>query len=114
MVGCLYALAAASLARRFAARPPPARLTTPSVTILKPLRGAEPGLRANLATFCRQDYGGSVEIIFGVQDADDAAITDVEALIREFPHADIRLVIDPREYGANRKISNLINMSRNI
>ena len=114
MMGCLYALAAASLARRFAARslPPPA--ITPAVTILKPLHGTEPGLRGNLASLCRQDYGGSVEIVFGVQDADDAAITDVEALIRDFPNADIRLVIDPHEYGANRKISNLINMSRKI
>jgi ceramide glucosyltransferase len=114
IAGCLYALAATWLVRRFAARRPPEHSTTPGVTILKPLRGAEPDLRANLATFCRQNYGGPTEIVFGVQDPDDAAIGDVQALIREFPDADIRLVIDPREHGANRKISNLINMSQEI
>ena len=60
MAGCFYAILAAWLVRGFAARRLPESVATPGVTVLKPLHGAEPGLRANLATFCRQDYGGPI------------------------------------------------------
>src|SRR4051794_17536606 len=35
----------------------------PSVTLLKPLYSAEPGLYENLATFCDQDYVGEIQIV---------------------------------------------------
>jgi ceramide glucosyltransferase len=90
----------------------PAPQILPSVSVLKPLSGDEPGLRAHLESFCRQDYPGEVQIIFGVQDPNDRAIRCVEDLQRELPDREIQLVIDTREYGANAKISNVINIAR--
>lgn len=117
VVGCLYGLVSAWLGGRFAAMPAP-RLpegaTRPSVTILKPLCGLEPNLYQNLATFCRQDYEGPVQIVFGVQNAADPAIGVVERLRSAHPNLRIDLVIDARQHGSNRKVSNLINMSERI
>jgi ceramide glucosyltransferase len=84
----------------------------PGVTILKPLHGAEQGLRANLQSFCEQDYRGPVQIVFGVHGPDDEAIAVVRDLQRANPHMDIDLVVDGRIHGENRKVSNLINMAR--
>ena len=84
-------------------------LARPPVTVLKPLCGTEPGLYSHLRSFCEQDYR-DFEIIFGVSDADDPARLAAERLIAEFPSIPMRLVIDPRMHGSNRKVSNLINM----
>ena len=105
-----YALAAAALAGRFRATPArPAKC--PPVTLLKPLHFDEPRLKQNLQSFCAQDYAGPVQIVFGVQDPLDPAIRVVESLKRDHPALDIELVVDTRLYGANRKVSNLINLA---
>lgn len=82
----------------------------PSVTILKPLHGAEPQLAANLATYLEQDYPAPVQWLFGVQRGDDPAIAVVEALRRAWPSRDLALVLDPRAHGTNAKVCNLINL----
>jgi ceramide glucosyltransferase len=79
------------------------------VTILKPLCGGEPGLYENLRSFCTQDYP-RFEVIFGVRDAADPACAVVARLIEEFSSPPIRLIVDPKLHGSNRKVSNLINM----
>ncbi len=81
----------------------------PPVTVLKPLCGAEPGLYENLRSFCRQDYP-DFQIVFGVGDAQDPALAVAGRLVEEFPHVPIDIVVDQRQHGYNRKISNLINM----
>ncbi len=81
----------------------------PAVTVLKPLCGAEPGLYENLRSFCLQDYP-CFQVVFGLRDAADPAAAVVAALQREFPELDLVLVVDPALHGANRKISNLMNM----
>ncbi|MDB5447312.1 MAG: hypothetical protein JWQ97_2629 [Phenylobacterium sp.] len=88
-------------------RPAPA----PAVTLLKPLHGDEPGLEAALASFLRQDYPGETQVVLGLQAADDPARRVAERLREAHPHRDVCLVVDPRSHGANRKISNLINMA---
>jgi ceramide glucosyltransferase len=85
-------------------------IASPPVTLLKPLCGAEPGLHANLESFLVQHYAGEVQMVLGVQDPDDPALAVVESLRRAYPKADIEVVVDPRPHGANRKVSNLINM----
>ncbi|HWA92912.1 MAG TPA: bacteriohopanetetrol glucosamine biosynthesis glycosyltransferase HpnI [Rhizomicrobium sp.] len=106
-----YAFAAALLAGRFRkARRVQTPAKCPPVTLVKPLHFDEPRLKQNLESFCRQDYAGPVQIVFGVQDPLDPAIRIVEGLKRDFPALDIELVIDTRIYGANRKVSNLINL----
>ncbi len=79
------------------------------VTILKPVCGLDPGLYANLRSFCEQDYP-EYQVIFGVRAADDPAIAVVERVIRDLPGRDLALVIDERVTGTNLKASNLVNM----
>ena len=109
--GCLYALVAAFAARRFVAPAGQPRVDAyPAVTILKPLHGVEPNLYANLARFCVQDYPGPVQIVFGVSDRADPAVAVVQAIIAAYPDRDVKLVVNARRHGSNRKVSNLVNM----
>lgn len=108
--GCIYTLLAVHAARRIMAQPVALARATPPVTLLKPLHGLEPGLLDNLSSFADQDYAGPFRIICGVAQADDPAIAVVERLREAYPQAAIRLVVDDRQHGANRKISNLLNM----
>ncbi len=111
VIGSIYAAFAAAELRRFFSRSPaPAPVQRPSLTVLKPLCGAESGLEANLASFCEQDYPGQIQIILGVQDPQDPAATVARQLIATFPHLNIGLTVDTRSHGANRKISNVVNM----
>lgn len=116
-VGMLYLVVAALAALRFSRwrsaaerrRWAEGRPTEP-VTILKPLCGAEAGLYENLRSYCLQNYGAAVQCVFGVRDADDPAIAVVRRVMAEFPDMAMDLVVDPRIYGTNFKVSNLINM----
>jgi ceramide glucosyltransferase len=82
-----------------------------SVSVLKPLCGAEPRLFDNLATFCEQTHP-DYELICGVSRADDPAIATVLRLQSAYPRCQISLVIDPRVHGTNLKVSNLINLAQ--
>ena len=113
-IGCIYAVAAGLLTRRFAQQTVTESKSYSNVTILKPLHGMEHELRANLMTFCRQDYPAEVQIIFGVQHPNDPAIAVVHGIMEALPEADIRLVVNASLHGTNRKVSNLINMSKDI
>src|SRR5829696_8430150 len=113
-LGCLYLVTAAVLVGRFARSGTPSPALFPSITILKPLHGDEPGLFENLASFCAQDYPGPVQIVFGVQDPADPAVAVVERLAAAFPDKALDLVIEARLQGANRKVANLINMAPSI
>jgi ceramide glucosyltransferase len=84
------------------------------VSLLKPLHGAEPKLFENLGSFLTIDHARPIQLICGVQRADDPAIPVVERLRATYPDADIRLVLDPTAHGSNAKVSNLINMSRAV
>ncbi len=110
-MGLLYALVAAVVLARFLPRRTATASTCPPVTLLKPLHGADAGLAADLAGFCTQDYPGPVQIVFGSRSPSDPAIAVVEALRLAYPDVHIELVIDPRQHGSNRKISNVVNMA---
>ena len=115
VAGCVYALGAAFAVRAFARTSSALSSgSCPGVAVLKPLRGAEPGLYQALASFCVQDYPGPVQILFGVREASDACVPVVRKLIAELPACDLELVIDGQVYGANGKVSNLINLARRI
>ena len=83
------------------------------VSVLKPLCGTEPRLYENLATFCVQTHH-AYQLICGVSSSDDPAIAVVRQLQRHFPDSDIALVVEARQHGTNRKVSNLINMAECI
>lgn len=102
---CMYS-AGLFLQERKVARPTAA---TPPVSILKPLKGTDPEMYQSFRSHCLQDYP-EYEIIFGVNDPDDPAIALVERLNAEFPQSPVRLVICPKNLGANTKVSNLVQM----
>jgi ceramide glucosyltransferase len=88
-----------------------ARPTQPPVSILKPLKGTDPQMYESFQSHCLQDYP-EYEIIFGVSDANDPAIQQVEKLKTEFPQLAIRLMVCPENLGANTKVSNMAQMVR--
>lgn len=112
--GCLFMLVASAIVPSFASKSPEDRGRAPAVTILKPLYGDEFGLFENLATFCRQDYAGPVQFVFGVADPADTAIPVVEKLKAAFPEHFIELVVAAAGVATNPKVANLINMSARI
>lgn len=80
-----------------------------SVSVFKPLHGAEAYLYENLRSFCLQAHP-DYQLIFGVREPTDPAIAVVGRLRAEFPRLPIELAVDPSVHGANFKVSNLINM----
>jgi ceramide glucosyltransferase len=110
-VGCLYLATAAGMALRFNVRRRPAQGKPLPVSILKPLHGEGPRIFRCLASFCSQRYPAPIQIVFGVEQAADAAIPLVKRLQAAFPGNDIELRVDPRAHGDNRKISNLANIA---
>ncbi len=109
--GAIYAIAADLAVRVFLKRTSAEPSVFPSVCILKPLHGDEPGLYDNLRSLCEQDYPGPIQMVLGVQNPNDPAIAVVRELQSAYPDADLDLVIDPTAHGTNRKVSNLINMA---
>lgn len=107
--GIAYLLVAARAVGRFARTPRPQPRARPGVSVLKPLYGAEPNLRENLKSFIQQNYD-DLQIVFGLHGEDDPALAVVRSLAAEFPDRDIAVVVDPRQHGANGKITNLINL----
>jgi ceramide glucosyltransferase len=110
LIGALYTLVAAVVVASFFAGTRPPALRSEAVTLLKPLYGDEPHLFDNLAGFLTLDHDGPIQLLLGLQRADDPAITVIERLRAKYPAAQIDLVVDSRRHGANGKIANLINM----
>jgi len=100
---CLYA------AHHFTATQSSPAIFTPGVSILKPLRGADPEMYEAFRSHCLQDYL-DFELIFGVSDPADPAAALVAQLQREFPDRAVKLVLCDRLLGSNGKVSNLALM----
>jgi ceramide glucosyltransferase len=83
---------------------------SPSVSILKSLKGLDPGMLDAFRSHCRQTYTGNYELLFGVSSRDDPAAAAVEQLQSEFPDRTIRLVECPQKLGANGKVSALTQL----
>lgn len=111
LAGIAYLLLASSVVTRFMSVRAPHASQRPAVTLLKPLHFDSPGLEEDLATFLVQRYDAPLQIVFGVQSANDPAIAIVNHLKARHPDIDIELVVDERAYGQNAKVSNLINMA---
>ncbi len=83
----------------------------PATTLLKPLCGAEPGLREALLSFCTQSFPAPLQIIFGARSFADPAVATARELKAQFPDRDIEIVVNATVHGPNLKASNLINMA---
>src|ERR1700722_5587808 len=82
----------------------------PAVSILKSLKGIDPGMMDAFRSHCRQAYRGDYELLFGVSSLADPAARAVEQLIVEFPGREIRLIECPERLGTNGKVSTLAQL----
>ncbi len=83
----------------------------PGVSILKSLKGLDPGMMDAFRNHCRQSYVGEFEMLFGVSSQEDPAIAAVEQLKAEFPERAIRLIECPERLGTNGKVSTLVQLA---
>jgi ceramide glucosyltransferase len=84
---------------------------TPGVSILKPIRGADPAFFEAIRSHALIDYP-QFEILFGIRDrATDTAVPHIERLIREFPAVSIRIV-DVATEAPNGKVGSMIDLER--
>lgn len=120
VTGMLYFLAALVAARlylfgRNRARAQAAQLAAagwaPGVSILKSLKGLDPGMMDAFRSHARQNYHGQFEMLFGVSSLADPAVPAVELLRQEFPEIPIKLVECPLRLGTNGKISTLVQLA---
>ncbi len=82
----------------------------PGVSILKSLKGLDPGMAEAFRSHCRQTYAGQFELLFGVSSPGDPAAAAVLELQREFPDKAIRLVECPIKLGTNGKVGTLAQL----
>lgn len=83
----------------------------PSVSVLKPIKGADVSLSENLTAFARQDYP-DFELVLGIEDPEDPAIPVVRSFQRNHPEVPIQVLIGAPAVGMNPKVNNLTFMSR--
>ena len=108
-MGYFVAAIVAACAFLFARRAP-LRAFAPGVSILKSLKGLDPGMIDAFRSHCRQSYAGEFELLFGVSSLADPAAAAVEELKREFPQRSIRLIECPAQLGSNGKVGTLVKL----
>jgi ceramide glucosyltransferase len=84
---------------------------TPPASLLKPVRGVDFGSYENFVSFCKLDYP-EYEILFAVNNGSDPALPLIRKIMAEFPRRQIRLFIDAKDLGANRKVNKLAMLAR--
>lgn len=113
VAGMCYFAASMAAARVYAAQRKRRRTAhAAGVSVLKSLKGVDPGMLEAFRSHCRQDYTGEFELLFGVSSAEEPAAETVRALAGEFPERAIRLLVCPERLGANGKVSTLAQMAR--
>ena len=110
VVGSLvYCVLVVVAAWRYLAVRPPAFSGTIPISILKPLSGADEGLRENLRSFFTLDYP-EFEILFAVRREEDPAVAIAEQLRGEFPHVPSQILIVGEPPYPNAKVFSLDRM----
>lgn len=83
----------------------------PHVTVIRPVKGVEPGLYECLASTLRQAYPpNKITIYFCVDSTEDPAFPILRQLAVDFPQADARIFVeaqDPLLHGPNGHVRNL-------
>lgn len=82
------------------------------LSVLKPLKGVDDELEANLESFCRQTHP-QYEIIFGIADRLDPALPIARAVAARHSELPIRVVVGQCPTGLNPKVRILRALVRN-
>ena len=72
----------------------------PPISLLKPVRGLDRHGYENFASYCCLDYP-RYEILFCVDEQQGLAVPVIEAVMREHPHIDARLLVGAQLLGVN-------------
>ena len=107
---CLLCIWAGVKFTRWRAASAPANADLPPVSVLKPVKGADPKMYEALRSHCSQEYP-DYEILVGISSPDDPGAEIVRKLIAEFPQRKIRLVLCEKRLGANGKVSTLAQLA---
>ena len=111
VAGIGYFLAAWLASRIYlASRRAPQTALAPSVSILKSLKGLDPGMLDAFRSHCAQNYSGDYELLFGVSSMEDPAVAAVQQLQAEFPDRGIMLIECTQTLGTNGKVSTLAQL----
>ncbi len=82
----------------------------PPVSLFKPLHGAEPGLDEHLATFFKQDYPGTLELLFCARELDDPGLQIAREVASRHPNVPVRFLAVVGPAFVNAKVSSLDRM----
>ncbi len=110
-VPAIYYLLVLYSSFHFFPRPLKSTNYTPPLSILKPIRGLDPGAYENFASLCRQDYP-DYELLFCVSHEDDPVLPTLEKLTRDFPDRSIRILYGSGSNAPNDKVAKLARLVR--
>lgn len=110
LVYCLLGVAAARRLKKSRAAATPQAASLPPISLLKPLRGADPDLEQHLTSFFTQDYP-AFEILFAVRHEQDPAVAVVRRLMARFPQVRTRLIFTGEPPYANAKVYSMQRMA---
>lgn len=77
----------------------------PSLLMIKPVKGVDPGAEQNFLSFVHQEYP-RYNILFVVGDPADPVVSLIEGLVQKYPSI-VRLKIVTEHSGSNRKMNNV-------
>jgi ceramide glucosyltransferase len=84
----------------------------PSVSMLKPLHGTEPGMELNIESFFKQEYPGEFELLFCARFDTDEGLKLARAVGERYPEVNAQYVTcgEPRPKFHNAKVYSLAKM----
>jgi len=107
----IYCLMVLLAAIRFRTRHPqssgPVKRPTPSVSVLKPLHGMQPGLHKNLASHFVQDYPGEFELLFCARQGQDEGLLLARTLADLHPKVKCQFLLSGEPLFPNAKAYSL-------
>ncbi len=114
LAGLVYLSLCLLAVRSFQRQPvPPTPAVLPTVSVLKPVKGFDPGLLDAFRSHCSQSYGGRFELLIGVGGSAEE-LSGLQAMAAqlqaEFPTVPVRVLPCPQRLGTNGKVSTLVQM----
>jgi ceramide glucosyltransferase len=109
----VYCVLVVVATRRYLSVVPPDPLSSPGISVLKPLCGHDEGLEENLRSFFVQEYP-NYEVLFGVHRSDDPAAAVAEKIIQEYWNGPVkaRLIVTGESPIPNAKAFSLNRLVR--